>query len=263
MPRSRWSSTPCPRCPDRFDMSINLLDLPAGYQHEPERRHHGGQAPEPAATTPRRAQVTYDKTPTTPPPSSRALWPVIAIISLKPAYLRPTPASRACTYPTGLLPGLLETPRCWSDLNHRPRRRPARLPDLYLDGHLRWWSAAISSMLAARRRVGRAGRRTSQPGRQHLIKADDDTPTVVNATVMTRRTDSHYATVEFDCGRRDEFLPSSVIGASDPFTVLLWASLVGLGAAIVLAVGQQALTVRQSLEAMVNGFKSMPWPLSC
>ena len=50
---------------------------------------------------------------------------------------------------------------------------------------------------------------------------------------------------------------SNIIGASDPFTVLLWASLVGLTAAIVLAVGQRALTVRQSLEAMINGFKSM------
>jgi len=53
------------------------------------------------------------------------------------------------------------------------------------------------------------------------------------------------------------FSLSRIIGASDPFTVLLWASLIGLTAAIVLAVGQRALTMRQSLEAMVNGFKSM------
>jgi hypothetical protein len=50
---------------------------------------------------------------------------------------------------------------------------------------------------------------------------------------------------------------SDIIGASDPFTVLLWASLTGLTAAIVLAVGQSALTIRESLEAMINGFKSM------
>jgi len=50
---------------------------------------------------------------------------------------------------------------------------------------------------------------------------------------------------------------SRIIGASDPFTVLLWASLVGLTSAIVLAVGQRALDLRESLEAMVNGFKSM------
>jgi Na+/H+ antiporter NhaC len=50
---------------------------------------------------------------------------------------------------------------------------------------------------------------------------------------------------------------STVIGKSDPFTVLLWASLCGLSLAILLAVGQRILTVRQSLEAMVSGFKSM------
>jgi len=55
----------------------------------------------------------------------------------------------------------------------------------------------------------------------------------------------------------DDISLSRVIGASDPFTVLLWASLIGLTVAIVLAVGQRALTLRQSLEAMVNGFKSM------
>jgi len=50
---------------------------------------------------------------------------------------------------------------------------------------------------------------------------------------------------------------SLIIGESDPFTVLLWASLIGLVSAIALAVGQRVLNVRESLEAMVNGFKSM------
>ena len=50
---------------------------------------------------------------------------------------------------------------------------------------------------------------------------------------------------------------SHVIGASDPFTVLLWASFIGLTAAVILAVAQNILTVRASLEATVNGFKSM------
>ena len=50
---------------------------------------------------------------------------------------------------------------------------------------------------------------------------------------------------------------SSVIGASDPFTVLLWASLVGVASAIALAVVQRILTIREALEAMINGFKSM------
>jgi Na+/H+ antiporter NhaC len=50
---------------------------------------------------------------------------------------------------------------------------------------------------------------------------------------------------------------SRVIGASDPFTVLMWASFSGLVAAIVLAVGQGILEVRESLAAAVSGFKSM------
>ncbi len=50
---------------------------------------------------------------------------------------------------------------------------------------------------------------------------------------------------------------SRIIGASDPFTVLLWASFVGLTAAVILAVAQNILTVRASLEATVAGFKSM------
>ena len=50
---------------------------------------------------------------------------------------------------------------------------------------------------------------------------------------------------------------SLVIGASDPFTVLLWASLIGVVAAIVLAVVQGILGLRESLAAMVTGFKSM------
>ncbi len=50
---------------------------------------------------------------------------------------------------------------------------------------------------------------------------------------------------------------SRIIGASDPFTVLLWASFAGLTAAVILAVGQNILTIRTSLEATVTGFKSM------
>jgi Na+/H+ antiporter NhaC len=50
---------------------------------------------------------------------------------------------------------------------------------------------------------------------------------------------------------------SRIIGASDSFTVLLWASLIGLIAAIVLAVGQDILGVREAMAATVEGFKSM------
>ncbi len=50
---------------------------------------------------------------------------------------------------------------------------------------------------------------------------------------------------------------SLVIGASDPFTVLLWASLVGVTAAVVLSVVQNILSIREALAAAVDGFKSM------
>ncbi len=50
---------------------------------------------------------------------------------------------------------------------------------------------------------------------------------------------------------------SRIIGASDPFTVLLWATLIGLTTAIVLAVGQGLLSLRQAMGSTVAGFKSM------
>ncbi|MCG6964788.1 MAG: Na+/H+ antiporter NhaC family protein [Acidobacteria bacterium] len=50
---------------------------------------------------------------------------------------------------------------------------------------------------------------------------------------------------------------SRVVGASDPFTVLLWASLLGITLAIGLAVAQNLLSMREALEAAVRGFKSM------
>jgi Na+/H+ antiporter NhaC len=48
-----------------------------------------------------------------------------------------------------------------------------------------------------------------------------------------------------------------IIDASDPFTVLLWASLGGVAAAVSLAVAQGVLCLRVALEAVVGGFKSM------
>jgi Na+/H+ antiporter NhaC len=50
---------------------------------------------------------------------------------------------------------------------------------------------------------------------------------------------------------------SRVIGASDPFTVLLWASLAGVATAILLAVVQNILSIREALASAVDGFKSM------
>jgi Na+/H+ antiporter NhaC len=50
---------------------------------------------------------------------------------------------------------------------------------------------------------------------------------------------------------------SQVIGASDPFTTLLWASLLGVTTAIVLVVAQRSLQLGPALQAMLGGFKSM------
>jgi len=50
---------------------------------------------------------------------------------------------------------------------------------------------------------------------------------------------------------------TAIIGASDPFTVLLWASLIGLTLAVGLAVFQELLSLRDAMDAAVRGFKSM------
>jgi len=88
----------------------------------------------------------------------------------------------------------------------------------------RWWNAVVPiSLVIAATLIG-----LYHTGRQGLIEAGDPSVSL-----------------------------SRVIGASDPFTVLLWASFIGLTAAVALAVVQNILTVRASLEATVNGFKSM------
>ena len=125
-------------------------------------------------------------------------------------------------------------------------------------------------MLAAERRA-RAGElvaATSQPLADYEstgLAPDDDTPKRWwNAAVPVILVIGSTLVGLYITGRESlladgatGFSLSRIIGASDPFTVLLWASLVGLTSSIVLAVGQRVLDLRQSLEAMVNGFKSM------
>ncbi len=125
-------------------------------------------------------------------------------------------------------------------------------------------------MLAAERRA-RAGElvaATSQPLADYEstgLAPDDETPRRWwNAAVPVILVVATTFAGLYVTGRESlaadgatNFSLSRIIGASDPFTVLLWASLIGLTASIVLAVGQRALTMRDSLEAMVNGFKSM------
>jgi Na+/H+ antiporter NhaC len=88
----------------------------------------------------------------------------------------------------------------------------------------RWWNAVVPVLLVVvTTLVG-----LYQTGRASLAEAGDTTASL-----------------------------SLVIGASDPFTVLLWASLVGVTAAVVLSVAQNILSIREALAAAVDGFKSM------
>jgi Na+/H+ antiporter NhaC len=125
-------------------------------------------------------------------------------------------------------------------------------------------------MLAAERRArtGELTAATSQPLADYEstgLAPDDETPrrwwnaAVPVILVVTTTFVGLYVTgrESLTAEGATSFSLSNVIGASDPFTVLLWASLVGVTSSIVLAVGQRALTMRESLEAMVNGFKSM------
>jgi Na+/H+ antiporter NhaC len=48
-----------------------------------------------------------------------------------------------------------------------------------------------------------------------------------------------------------------VFSAADSYKALLWASLAGLTVALALALGQKILSVRQAMEATVNGFRAM------
>ncbi|HSN53855.1 MAG TPA: Na+/H+ antiporter NhaC family protein [Candidatus Sulfomarinibacteraceae bacterium] len=125
-------------------------------------------------------------------------------------------------------------------------------------------------MLAAERRArgGELTAATSQPLADYEstgLEPDDDIPKrwwnaavpvllVVGVTLV-----GLYLTGRASLAAEGMAEPSlsMVIGASDPFTVLLWASQIGLVSAVVLAVGQGLLSIRESLEAMVNGFKSM------
>jgi Na+/H+ antiporter NhaC len=48
-----------------------------------------------------------------------------------------------------------------------------------------------------------------------------------------------------------------IIGNSDSFTALLWASTLGVIAAILVSVGQRLLTLEEAVESSMTGFKSM------
>jgi Na+/H+ antiporter NhaC len=50
---------------------------------------------------------------------------------------------------------------------------------------------------------------------------------------------------------------SNVIGQSDSFRALLWASLAGAVAAVLLTVTQRIMTLKESIESLVSGFRTM------
>ncbi|MCG8605423.1 Na+/H+ antiporter NhaC family protein, partial [bacterium] len=49
----------------------------------------------------------------------------------------------------------------------------------------------------------------------------------------------------------------TIFGAANSFAVLLWASFTGLAAACILALGQRILSLKDTIAAIVNGYKSM------
>ncbi len=50
---------------------------------------------------------------------------------------------------------------------------------------------------------------------------------------------------------------SNVIGHADSYKALLWSSLAGIVVAIMLTISQRILTLKESMEALVKGFKTM------
>ena len=50
---------------------------------------------------------------------------------------------------------------------------------------------------------------------------------------------------------------SQIIGNADSFKALLWASMSGVLVAIILSISQKIMKVREAVESMMNGFKTM------
>lgn len=50
---------------------------------------------------------------------------------------------------------------------------------------------------------------------------------------------------------------SQIIGHADSYRALLWSSLAGMFVAVILSLSQKLLTLRESMESMVDGFKMM------
>jgi Na+/H+ antiporter NhaC len=49
----------------------------------------------------------------------------------------------------------------------------------------------------------------------------------------------------------------NIVGGANPFATLIWASSIGVGVALILAIAGRALTLQQAIDALVNGMKAM------
>ncbi|MFQ5708961.1 MAG: Na+/H+ antiporter NhaC family protein [bacterium] len=96
------------------------------------------------------------------------------------------------------------------------------------------------------------------------LVADDNTPlrwynalipimTVIVVTIL-----GLYFSGRAELGAEAQNAPlGNIIGAAKSFGVLMWASFAGLTVAILLALGQRILTLSDSINATLNGYKSM------
>jgi len=127
-------------------------------------------------------------------------------------------------------------------------------------------------MLAAERRAARTGEllRTGDTPladyRSEALEPPDGTPfralnavlpilTVVVVTVVGLWTTGSAAIAGQDLTGLARL--REIFANADSFTTLLWAAMAGLVVAVVLPLAQRLLTVRQSMEATMEGFKAM------
>jgi Na+/H+ antiporter NhaC len=123
-------------------------------------------------------------------------------------------------------------------------------------------------MLEAERRAAtggglhRAGAMLATDTSGGLEDAPDGTPyrwynaAIPVAVVMVVALGGIYATGRASLGPGDHSL-RAIVGAADPFKSLIWASFLGAGTAIALAVAQRLLSVREALEAWLTGMRAM------
>lgn len=140
---------------------------------------------------------------------------------------------------------------------------------IFLVGVLLWTGRDFGPMLAAERRAASGGG-LFRPGAQlamdtsaELAEAPEGTPlrwwngalpvlTVV-VTVVIGLVYTGYRHLPDDAPAT----LSAILGAADPFSTLLWGSLLGCVVAVLLAVSQRIVTLAQAIAAWTGGLKAM------